>query len=319
MTVAGTFRPGTNVTYTVVLQNGGAQAQLDNPGDEFTDVLPAELALVSSSASSGTTSLVVERNEHGFATNIMAMPTVHWNGSIPAGGSVTITIVAQVVNGTPAGTSVSSQGTAFYDADGNGTNESSRLTNDPSTAAADDPTTFSVVSPATITSPSKAENRLTATAGDSIVYTITIPNSGPSAQSDNPGNEFVDVLPSQLDLVSATASSGTAVATIGTRTVTWNGTIPASGSVTITINATVNATASSAVTVSNQGTVNFDADGNGTNESSVVTDDPATPAVSDPTIFAVTGSAIPTLSPLALLLLSAVIAAVALLALRRMS
>jgi hypothetical protein len=57
-----------------------------------------------------------------------------------------------------------------------------------------------------------------------------------------------------------------------------------SGSVTITINATINAGTEGAV-VSNQGTINYDADNNGTNEASVQTDDPGQPGTADPTVF----------------------------------
>ena len=130
-TVSGTFSEGGTVTYTVVISNPSASAQLDNPGDEFTDVLPAGLTLVTASATSGT------------ATTDVPNRTVHWNGSIAAGGSVTITITALVNTGT-AGQTLSNQGTVFFDADGNGTNESSILTDDPSTAAANDPTSFRV-------------------------------------------------------------------------------------------------------------------------------------------------------------------------------
>src|SRR6185295_1339273 len=120
-----------------------------------------------------------------------------------------------------------------------------------------------------------------------------------------PGNEFTDTLPATLALVSATATSGTAVANTGTNTVTWNGSIPAGGSVTITINATILPSAAG-TTVSNQGTIAFDADGNGTNEATAQTDDPGTPGAANPTSFAVAaavGPSIPTLSPLGLLLL----------------
>lgn len=125
--------------------------------------------------------------------------------------------------------------------------------------------------------------------GNSITYTIVLTNSGTSAQLDNPGNEFVDSLPAGLTLVSATATSGTVVATVATSTVTWNGTIPASGSVTITINATINGDTVGS-TISNQGTVLYDADGNGSNESSRVTDDPSSEDEGDPTSFTVCGS-----------------------------
>ena len=102
---------------------------------------------------------------------------------------------------------------------------------------------------------------------------MTLTNSGPGAQADNPGNEFTDVLPAALALVSATATSGTPVANIGTNTVTWNGAIPAGGTVTITITATILPTAAG-TTVSNQGTISYDSDGNGTNDATAQTDDP---------------------------------------------
>jgi hypothetical protein len=73
----------------------------------------------------------------------------------------------------------------------------------------------------------------------------------------------------------------------GTNTVTWNGVIASGGSVTITIEATVQPTTALGTTVSNQGTIRYDADASGDNESSVLTDDPGEPGASDPTSFAV--------------------------------
>src|SRR6185436_11548899 len=114
-------------------------------------------------------------------------------------------------------------------------------------------------------------------------------NSGSGAQADNPGNEFTDVLPATLALVSASATSGTAAANTGTNTVTWNGALAASGgSVTITITATILPSAAG-TTVSNQGTISYDADGNGTNESTAQTDDPGAPGTGNPTSVQVTG------------------------------
>src|SRR6185436_14921982 len=99
------------------------------------------------------------------------------------------------------------------------------------------------------------------------------------------GDEFTDVLPATLTLISANATSGTALATVGTNTVTWNGSIPASGSVTVTINATVSPSAVALSTISNQGTLSYDADGNQTNEAAGVTNDPGTGAPNDATSF----------------------------------
>jgi uncharacterized repeat protein (TIGR01451 family) len=125
--------------------------------------------------------------------------------------------------------------------------------------------------------------------GGAISYSVVLTNSGSASQGNNPGNEFTDTLPASLSLVSANASSGT-VTTAG-NTVNWNGSLAVSGSVTITINATINAGTEGAV-VSNQGTINYDADNNGTNEASAQTDDPGQPGTADPTVFFVGSGAV---------------------------
>ncbi len=100
------------------------------------------------------------------------------------------------------------------------------------------------------------------------------------------------------------------MANIGTNTVTWNGAIPGSGSVTISIQALVHA-GTVGTTISNQATVSFDSDANGTNDASRQSDDPSTPAPSDPTSFTVAGN-VPALSTTMLVLLAALLAAMAL-------
>lgn len=300
--VTGTFNEGGSVTYTLVLSNSGPFDQQNNSGPELSDVLPSGLTLVSASATSGT------------ATATIATNTVTWDGVVPAGGSVTVTIQATINPGT-ATTTISNQGSVAFDADGNGINEASAVTDDPAVAGASDPTSFFVSSPATMEGVKSVSGSFVP--GGTITYSIVLTNTGSQAQLDNPGDEFVDVLPAQLDLVSASADSGTAVATVATNTVTWNGSIPAGGSVTITIQATLSPSAGGQ-TISNQGTINFDADGDGTNESSVPTDSADQPGAADPTIFiAGTVVEIPTLGELGLALLTALLAGFALLRLRR--
>ncbi|HPC82383.1 MAG TPA: hypothetical protein P5234_03275 [Thermoanaerobaculaceae bacterium] len=128
----GPYRPGGTVTYTIVLSNAGPGTQGDNPGNEFEDTLPPQLTATGASASSGTLSRVGNY--------------VTWNGAIPSGGSVTISISA-VINPVPAGATVSNQGTIRYDGSGSGSNGSTRLTDDPAVSGSENPTTFVVAAP----------------------------------------------------------------------------------------------------------------------------------------------------------------------------
>jgi uncharacterized repeat protein (TIGR01451 family) len=154
--------------------------------------------------------------------------------------------------------------------------------------------------------------------GQPVTYTITLSNVGTGDQADNPGDELTDVLPPLLTLTSVVASSGSPIAFLGTNTVTWNGPLPSGSSVTIAVSAQIVPTAFEGQVVSNQGTVSFDANEDGVNEATVLTDTNTAPGIADPTVFAVqgpdTGPGIPTLSGagLALLALALAVPAVAL-------
>ncbi|QHV99013.1 putative Ig domain-containing protein [Spirosoma endbachense] len=122
--------------------------------------------------------------------------------------------------------------------------------------------------------------------GGAITYTLVLTNTGQTTQANNPGDELVDILPASLNLVSAQADGGTALATVGTNTVTWNGSISPAGSITITIQATIqNGTAGQ--TLSNQATLSYDSDGNETNDASALTDDPSVGGAANPTSLVV--------------------------------
>ena len=75
---------------------------------------------------------------------------------------------------------------------------------------------------------------------------------------------------------------------------------------TITITATINP-GTAGTTVSNQGSVSYDADLNGSNETTIQTDSPAAAGASDPTTFVVVAGGvvppIPTLSEMGLMAL----------------
>lgn len=145
--------------------------------------------------------------------------------------------------------------------------------------------------------------------GAAVVYDFLLLNCGPADQADNPGDELTDTLPAGLTLTGASATSGTA-ATAG-NTATWNGAIPSGDAVTVTVTATVDA-GTAGMTLCNQATVAFDADGNGTNESVVLSDDPDEPGDADPCcILVLDAAAIPTASELGLALMALLVAALA--------
>ena len=266
--VSGSFVQGTNVTYTVVMTNNMSIAQPDNFQHEFTDILPAGLTFVSAGATSGTT---------GFCCG----DTFFWNGSIPAGGTVTITIVATI---DPAATGViSNQGQTIFDSDNDASNDDSHLTDDPSTPAPDDATSFTVIPSGEVVATKSVSGSFEQ--GSSVTYTIVVTNGMGITQLDNPGDELTDVLPASLTLVNANATSGTAAANVGTNTVTWNGALAPGASATITVEAELADDATG--TVANQATLAFDTDGNGTNESAGVSDDPSTGTPADATTFTV--------------------------------
>jgi hypothetical protein len=130
--VSGTFEEGGLVTYTLTLNNSGDDAQMDNPGDELRDVLPAEIADLSVKASSGRVQL--------------AGRTVTWNGLIRAHKSVTLTVKGRILQET-RGRTVANQAQAFYDEDNNGTNEATANSDDPATPVVRDATVFQVKTP----------------------------------------------------------------------------------------------------------------------------------------------------------------------------
>ena len=122
--------------------------------------------------------------------------------------------------------------------------------------------------------------------GGLVEYQIDLTNPSTAEVADAAGDELTDFLPAGLSLVSATATSGTAVADVATNTVTWNGALAANGGMaSVTVTATVDA-GTAGTTIENQATVSFDSDGDGTNETSMGSA-PAVGAAPAPTTFTV--------------------------------
>jgi ELWxxDGT repeat protein len=153
--------------------------------------------------------------------------------------------------------------------------------------------------------------------GGAVTYTLRLTNPGTFASADDPGDELVDALPAGLELLGASADAGAVESDSPSRTVRWNGSVPAGGTVTITVEARIQP-GTAGETLANQATVAFDRDGDGTSEGTAVSDDPATGAAGDPTALEVLSVVdVPALSPAGLALLGLLLAAAGGLALRR--
>src|SRR6266508_1343558 len=181
---SGGTTAGANLSYLIILSNSSGSDQQDNPGNEFTDVLPADLTLVGASASAGTAIANTGTN------------TVTWNGVVPSADSVTITIDAMIKTGT-GGHTIANTGSISYDADGNGTNEASASTN----------TDSFVVGAAVL----NADMGVTKTAPDTapadsdVTYNITVINGGPDTATSA---TLTDTLPGNMTYVSRSQPAG---------------------------------------------------------------------------------------------------------------
>lgn len=283
---------GTNFDYTLTLTNGG-------PSNAATvvlsDPLPAGTAF-SALASPGGWSCTTPAVGSGG--------TVSCSIASLAPGTAVFTITVTVGTAVPGGTVLSNTGTA------------TSATPDPTPGNETDTESTTVSSSAMLVAEKTVAGSFVP--GESVFYTVVISNVGPGTQPDNPGDEFVDVLPAGLTLVGVSADLGLAAAT--GNTVTWNGALNPGQSVTVIIEATLDLSAPPDTVIENQGALSYDGDGNGSNESSGVTDDPAAGGTSDPTGFVVGGVGlleVPTLGEWGLALLVALLAVAGLVVLRR--
>jgi uncharacterized repeat protein (TIGR01451 family) len=260
---------------------------------DYTAFGPSQSTNVTISDTLPVSTTFVSINAPGFSCTT---PAVGASGTVSCSiaalapsATGTITINVTVVPSTPPSV-ITNTASVSSDVDTNAGNDSS-----------DANTT--VLAP--LVTGTKTVSQQTARVGENITYTIVLHNGGAFTQPDDLSvDEFIDVLPVSLSLVSANATSGTAVADIPSNTVRWNGSILAGGDVTITIIATVLPNAAGS-TISNQGAIHFDGDNNGTNESSTVTNAPG----GGPTVFAVVGTGIPTLSPALLIAMAMMLVA----------
>jgi uncharacterized repeat protein (TIGR01451 family) len=291
---------GSNVTYTLTLTNNG-----DGTGPTRPPLLVNLVDGTSFSVNVGETFAgfpLLNPTSNTPSDGVYNPSTGVWNlASLGKGETATlqITVPAPYMIGN-----LTDQGSA------------SAATSDPSSGNNTAQASTFVISPSQLAGSTKTVSPTSNNfPGQIVTYTITLINNSQYDQFDNPGNEFYDVLPPQVTLLTAVASSGTVTPDIPNNAVSWSGLIPGYGSVTITITAQINAGAEGQ-TVSNQGSISYDADGDGVNEATTLTDDPGLGGQQDATAFDV-ATPIPTLTIAGLAALALLVALLGLAAVSR--
>ncbi|WP_437666377.1 hypothetical protein [Sorangium sp. So ce1182] len=250
--------PGAQLTTTIRVANEG-------PGDAsdvvVTSVLPAGASFVSASGADWT-------------CNLGAEGLVCRRASLAAGASssIAVTLVAPALAPSEVAEAIESKAKV------------TAAEHDP------DPENNETIERTSVSIPVRLLGFMTVLsereAGDNAVYSVVINNLGGREQPDNPGFEFVDVLPPELGLNGAVVEKGAVSSDPTTNTIGWDGVIEPGEWVFITIDARI-APFTEGLVLSNQGTVSFDADSDGINESSVSTDEPVLGGPADPTVFMV--------------------------------
>jgi uncharacterized repeat protein (TIGR01451 family) len=270
----GAISPGDILLYIITIRNSGNTAAT---GITLSDILDSNTTLVAGTVqtSQGT---VIKGNTAGDTSVSVNI------GSIPGrGGSVSVSYLVKINKPLPVGvTQVANQGIV------SGSNTPGGPTDDPTTPAPGDPTITPVrVAPRIIASKVAklfvdADNNRVTSPGDTLLYQITIQNTGNGAA---PGIKFNDIPDTKTTLVvgsvktsqgSVTAGNAPGDTSVGVDVGTIFG---GGGTVTISFLVTINKPVQGGlIAVRNQGVVTGDT------IPAVPTDDPTTPTPGDPTI-----------------------------------
>ena len=132
----GLCEPNDILEYTITISNIGDADQINNPGDEFQDLIPENTTYVADSATATSGTVAYD------AINNM----ITWNGGIPAQSSLVIKFKVTVNSSAKNGAIVSNQGTVFWDDNGDGNNDAIQYTHDPSSGAEEPAPTVLIVS-----------------------------------------------------------------------------------------------------------------------------------------------------------------------------
>jgi uncharacterized repeat protein (TIGR01451 family) len=224
---------GDTISFMVTLTNNGPDTATNVA---VTDLLPAGVTFISATPSIGT------------YNNTTGAWTV---GTVAAGGPQTLTITARVVSaGAQTNTATISHSDQF---DTNSGNNSASATETPQQADL---------------ALAKTVSSATPNVGDTITFTVTLTNNGPSAATNV---TVADVLPAGLTLLSSTPSQGTYVGGVWTL-----GTVASAASATLQVQARVVGTTAQTNTATISHSDQFDP--NTANNSASATETPQLPA-----------------------------------------
>jgi uncharacterized repeat protein (TIGR01451 family) len=299
----GAVGPGDTLRYTVKVYNTGNMHS--GSSTAFEDPIPFNTTYVtgSVSATDGTVNYNAGSNR------------IDWTGEVSAGGTVTLVFDVTVDSGIATGTTLSNQGTVYYASDGGGTNDSSELTDANLTEPGRQPTQVTVGgSPEGVAIKSVTdENGGNVEPRDSLLYTIVFRNQSGFDVNDL---EFIEEIPADTTYIpsSVTIPSGSTVVS-ETPVLRITGIdVPARGQVEVTFRVQViNPVPAGVTQIINQGTVFYDSDGNGTNDTLQQTDGDTAQPGNQPTTIAVTPKPppIPTLSEWGMILLGILLTGIA--------
>lgn len=233
---------GSTLTYTIDVTNGGPS---DATSVVLTDNIPDGIRITSVTGTVGTTAI---------ASSAITIPTSAQDDTAANSDNIVVNVGTLIPNVSTTSTATTGStaritivGTALSTTRGSISNVASVVSTEQTTAQT--ATADTTVNPQLNLSITKTSNVETASTGGTLTYTIRVDNTGPSTAT----NVVVsDVLPSQLTFSSASASQGSATNSSGTVTANL-GSIAPNGFATVTINTTVNAT--TPITVTNVATV----------------------------------------------------------------
>jgi uncharacterized repeat protein (TIGR01451 family) len=262
----GNLRPGDVILYTISIISSNDD---DLAGVEFTDALPWYTSYVDGSAVGPAGSTIKSTGGILYITDI----------TVPARGQVMVMFKVRVDDPVaPEATSISNQGIVRYDKNGDGDNDTEALTDGDTVLAGEQETILPLTMGPNFSDTVKTgklvndiNNDGVVSPGDTIRYRIDIINSG---DEDAIGVVFHDTIPANTDYVSnsVTASDGTAVYDGSTNQVQWTGNVNTGGSVSIHFDVKVHTGIRLKTLISNQGTVEYDSDGDGVNDAQMLTD-----------------------------------------------